>query len=583
MNLPQLLSAAFEHHQAGHADQAEQLYRQILAVEPHQPDTLHLLGVLCMQSGKNEQAVELISQSFALRPTHVETANHLGAAYGALGRYEEAVTVLRRAAQMAPQDASIHYNLGTALRNANRPQESIVSLRHAVAADPKLAEAHYNLGNTLRELKQYDQSEASYRAALAARPDYIRAIINLGHLLRELKRYDEAIDVLQRAIAIDPNHAGAHTNLGTTIRDTGRYAEAVPVLQRAIELNPLSAEAYNNLGTTYHALGQSDEAGRCYDEALRINPELADAHLSRATWRLRNGDLAGGFEEYEWRWKTKVFADRGFAQPRWNGEELSGRTILLYAEQGLGDTLHFVRLAALARQRGGRVIVECHAPLVDFLAGCSLADVVIPLHSPLPAFDVHAPLMSLPHILKLTPDQFWHGPYLAADPQRVAFWRQRLAPFPGFRVGICWRGNREHVFDAQRTLPLAALAPLARVPGVRLVNLQKDATDDELSQAGVEVIGGFEHDARPTDSFADAAAVIQQLDLVITVDTSVAHLAGGLATPTWVAISANPDWRWQHTGDRTPWYPTLRLFRQEKLHHWDEAIERIARELAKCS
>ncbi len=583
MNLAQLLSAAFDHHQAGRADQAEQLYGQVLTLDPRQPDALHLLGVLCMQTGRSERAVELMTQSLALRPNHAETANHLGAAYGALHRYDESVTVLRRAAQMAPHDAAVHYNLGTALRNANRLQDSVVSLRHAVAANPNLAEAHYNLGNSLRELKQYAEAEAAYRAALAARPDYIRAIVNLGHLFRELKRYDEAIDVLQQAIAIDPNHAGAYANLGTTIRDTGRYAEAVPLLRKAIELNPQSAEAYNNLGTTFHALGQSDEAGRCYDEALRINPELADAHLSRATWRLRNGDLAGGFEEYEWRWKTKVFSDRGFPQPRWNGEPLDGRTILLYAEQGLGDTLHFVRFAAEARQRGGRVIVECHEPLVELLRGSSLADVVIPLRSPLPPFEVHAPLMSLPHILKLAPDQFWRGAYLTTDPERVAAWRERLAPCPGFRVGICWRGNREHIFDAQRTLQLAALAPLARVPGVRLVSLQKDATDDELAQGGFEVIDTINGGARPTDSFADAAAVIHQLDLVVTVDTSVAHLAGGLAAPTWVTISANPDWRWQLTGERTPWYPSLRLFRQETLCHWADVIERIASELAKRS
>ncbi len=405
-------------------------------------------------------------------------------------------------------------------------------------------------------------------------------MINLGHLLREQKRYDEAIEVLEQAIATEPGHAGAYANLGTTIRDTGRYDEAIPILERSIELNPQSAEAHNNLGTTFHALGMSEDAGRCYDEAVRLNPDLADAHLSRATWRMRNGDLAGGFEEYEWRWKTKVFADRGFAQPRWTGEPLAGRTILLYAEQGMGDTLHFVRFAAEARRRGGRVIVECQKQLVDFLAGCSLAEVVIPLYAPLPPFDVHAPLMSLPGILKLAPEQFWQGPYLKVDPGRLETWRTRLASCPGFRVGICWRGNREHIFDSQRTLPLAAFASLARVAGVRLISLQKDATDDELAQAGFEVLTLESEGQRPTDTFSDAAAVIQQLDLVITVDTSVAHLAGGMAAPAWVTVSSNPDWRWQLTGDRTPWYPTLRLFRQEKLYEWDDVMRRMADELA---
>jgi tetratricopeptide (TPR) repeat protein len=580
MNLPQLLADAFAHHQAGRADRAEQLYRQILAAHPREPDTLHLLGVLCMQSGRNLEAVELMSQSFALRPNHVETANHLGAAYGALARHDEAITVLRRATQMAPQDASVHYNLGTALRNADRLAESAVSLRHAIAANPNLAEAHYNLGNTLRELKQPREAEQSYREALRARPNYLRAMINLGHLLREQKRFDEAVEILKQATAVDPKHAGAWGNLGTAIRDSGRYAEAVPVLEHAISLNPESAEAHNNLGTTLHALGRSEEAGRAYDEAVRLNPELADAHLSRATWRIRNGDYAGGFEEYEWRWKTKVFSDRGFKQPRWQGEPLDGRTVLLYAEQGLGDTLHFARYALEARRRGGRTIIECHAPLVELLAGSNLADQVIPLQSPLPPFDTHAPLMSLPHILKLRPERFWSGPYLVPNPQHVERWRSRLAQLDGFKVGICWRGNREHIFDAQRTLQLAAIAPLARVPGVRLISLQKDATAEEIAQAGFEVLTLESDGVRPTDSFADAAAVVQLLDLTITVDTSVAHLVGGLDAPGWVTISANPDWRWGLTGEASPWYPTLRLFRQGELYRWDEVIERIARELA---
>ncbi|MGD9722498.1 MAG: tetratricopeptide repeat protein [Pirellulales bacterium] len=573
------LNEAFAHHQAGRAAEAERLYRQLLAGRPDDPDVLHLLGVLCLQTGRAPQAVELMARALEIRPQHAETANHLGAAYGALERFDDAVAVLRRAAQLSPQDGSIHYNLGTALRSAGRLADAVTSLRHAVAANPNYAEAHYNLANTLRELKRFEEAEAAYREALRVRPGYLKALVNLGAVLRDQRRYPEAAETLERAVATDPNYASAHLNLGTVLRDSGRFAEAVVPLRRAVELAPEVAEAHNNLGTVLQAVCQFDEAGRAYDEALRLDPDLADAHFSRATFRLRAGDLAGGFEEYEWRWKCATFSDRGFAQPRWHGEPLAGRTILLYGEQGLGDMLHFVRLAAEAKRRGGRVIVECHQPLLQILASCPGIDQLIPFNTPLPPFDTHAPLMSLPGILQLTEDQFWQGAYLSADAALVDLWRERLAQYPGFRVGICWQGNPQHLFNAQRSLPAEALAPLARVPGVRLISLQKGAAIDALG-ADFEIIDlGPALDAQ-AGAFMDTAAVIRNLDLVVTVDTAIAHLAGALAAPTWLALSAHPDWRWMADREDTPWYATLRLFRQSRLDEWRDVIERMAAALA---
>jgi tetratricopeptide (TPR) repeat protein len=575
----ELLVAAFAHHQAGRFAEAEALYRQILAGDPQNPDALHRLGVLCQQSNRHQEAVELIGRALALRPGCAEYANHLGTAYGALGQHDEAIAVLRRAVRMAPLDSSAHYNLGTALRNADRLADAAASFRHAVAANPNSAEAHYNLANTLRDMKQLAEAEASFRDALRVRPDYLKALVNLGNVLREQKRYAESIDVLARAVTLDPSHATARMNLGTVLRDAGRFVEAVDCLRQAVALNPRGAEAHNNLGTALQALARFDEAGACYEEALRLDPQLADAHFSRATHRLRSGDLAGGFAEYEWRWKCKTFADRGFPQPRWDGAPLAGRAVLLYTEQGLGDTLHFVRYAAWAKDRGGRVIVECQKPLLNLLSSCPFIDQLVPLGSTLPDFDVHAPLLSLPGILQLSESQLWRKAYFSAPPQLVEKWRGTLEAHAGFHVGVCWQGNPEHMFNSQRSFPLAALGPVARLPGVRLVSLQKGAQIDEIAGAGFDVLDlgpSFDEDAGP---FVDSAAMIKNLDLVITADTAIAHLAGGLEAPAWLALSAHADWRWMLNREDTPWYPSMRLFRQRKLDRWDDVFERMAVEL----
>jgi tetratricopeptide (TPR) repeat protein len=583
-NLAELLSSALAHHQAGSVMAAEQLYRQVLASDPNQPDALHLLGVLCMQSGRGEEAIEHLSRAFSLRPNSAEFANHLGAAYGSLKRFDEAVTVLRRAVQLAPADSQAHYNLGTALRSSERLTEAVASFRHAVAANPSAAEAHYNLANTLRDLGQLSEAEASYRDALAVRPGYMRALVNLGNVLRDQKRHVESIAVLRQAVELDPAYAPARLNLGTVLRDACQFDEAIVHLQRAVELSPDLPEAHNNLGTALQAVARFDEAGACYKKALRLDPGSPDAHFGHATWRLRQGDLAGGFDEFEWRWKCKSFAERGFPQPRWDGAPLNGRTVLLYAEQGLGDALHFVRYAAHAKRLGGRVIVECHPALVKLL-GCGGAiaatiDELIAFGAPLPAFDTHAPLMSLPGILKLAESQLWSGPYLAADPMLVATWRDRLARHDGFRIGACWQGNPEHMFNAQRSYPLAALAPVARVPGVRLARLQKDAEAAEIAAAGFDLLEFGDDFDDASGPFMDSAAVIANLDLVITTDTAIAHLAGGLGARVWLALSAHPDWRWMLNREDTPWYGTMRLFRQSALGAWDDVFAHMAEELA---
>ncbi len=572
------LNVALAHHRSGNLALAEQLYRKILAQTPQHADAWHLLGALCLQLGRAEEAVEAFGRAIAIAPDKSDYYNHLGAAYGGLGQHDQAVTSLRRAVQIAPHEATAHYNLGTALRNQGRLEDAVVSFRHAIAADPNASEAHYNLGNTLRELKRLDEAEASFRAALRTRPTYVKAIVNLGNVLREQERLAEAIETLRSAVAIDPQYAKGHLNLGTVLRDAGDYAEAIECLRRAVALDPMLAEAHNNLGTALQAQARFAEASACYEESLRCDPELPEAHFSRATQRLRLGDIEGGFAEFEWRWRCKSYSTRQFSQPRWDGSPLEGRTILLHAEQGLGDTLQFIRYAADVKSRGGTVVVECQPALFEVLKPCAGIDRLVAAGGPLPAFDVQCPLLSLPGALGLSIDHLARGTYLSADAQRVAQWRETLGPYRGFRVGICWQGNRQHLFDRQRSFPLSQLAPLARVAGVRLVSLQKGPGAEQVADATFEVIdlGPRWDEAGP---FLDTAAIIKNLDLVITCDTATAHLAGGLGAPVWVAVSAHGDWRWGVDREESPWYPTMRLFRQQRLNAWDDVFQRMAGEV----
>ena len=574
----ELLSAALAQHRAGNLPLAEELYRQILAQAPAAADAWHLLGALCVQANRPAEAVTAIERALQLNLGNPDYYSHLGAAYGALGRHDESIKNLSHAVRLAPQSATAHYNLGTALRNAERLDDALVSFRHSAAADPTAAETHYNLANTLRHLRRYSEAEASYRAALSARPNYVKALVNLGGVLNDLKRRDEAIAVLRRAVELEPKHARAQLNLGSVLRDAGRFAEAVAHLETAVTLAPNLAEAHNNLGTGYQTLAQFEKAGACYRRALELDPQLPDAHFSHATQLLRLGQLSEGFAEYEWRWKCRSFGQRPFSQPRWQGEPLEGRTILLFAEQGLGDTLQFVRYAADVKARGGTVIVECQPPLEKILASCPGIDRLVVAGAPLPAFDVYCPLMSLPGVLQLSENRLWHGPYLAAEPARSQRWRDALAPVRGFRVGLCWQGNPEHLFDRQRSLPLAALAPLAAIEGVQLVSLQKGIGAGQIAACGFPV-----HDlgaALDADgAFLDTAAVLGQLDLVIAADTAIAHLAGALAAPVWIPLSAHGDWRWMTGRDDSPWYPSARLFRQQRLDVWDDVVDRISQAL----
>ncbi len=415
-------------------------------------------------------------------------------------------------------------------------------------------------------------------SALQLKPDLLESHHNLGVALEEQGRLEEAVACYRRALELKPDDAEIHNNLGNVLKDQGKLDEAVACCRRALELNPDYAAAHNTLGNALKDQGKLDEAPECYRRALELQPDYADAHGSQSLISLLTGDFERGWTEYEWRWKTQKYPRRDFSRALWDGQPLEGRTILLHAEQGLGDTIQFVRYVALVKQRGGVVVVECPRPLMSLLRSCAGIDQLVERGEELPAFDLQAPLLSLPGIFHTALGDIPAAiPYLFADPGLAERWRQELGGIAGFKIGIAWQGNPKPRNDRHRSIPLGCFEPLASLPGARFFSLQKGAGVEQLQDVAerfpVTEFGSRLDEA--SGAFMDTAAVLVNLDLMITCDTAVAHLAGALGVPVWVALPFIPDWRWLLDRSDSPWYPTMRLFRQHGRGDWQGVFQTI--------
>jgi tetratricopeptide (TPR) repeat protein len=620
INIPEALALAVNAHQAGNLPRAEALYRQILQADPNQPDAWHLLGVIAQQVGQSAAAVECIGRAIQLNPVAAAYHNNLGEAYRGLerldealacyrralaldptqadatynlnlqvgnilqaqGKLEEAADCYRRAIEAKPTLAAPHFNLGNTIRELGRILEAIDCYRRAVQLQPDLAEAHNNLGSVLLDEGQLAEAGACFQRALEIRPDYVEAHSNAGSLFLEQGKYDEAVSHCRRALELQPDMVAAYSNLGGALRELGNLDEAIVCCRRALELKPDMADAFGNLGSSLHDLGKNEEALAAYDRAIELKPDFAEVRCNRAMMWLSEGKFEAGLPEFEWRWKRKDARPIRFHQPRWNGSPLQGRSILLFAEQGLGDTLHFIRYAPLVKQLGGKVLVECQAALIPLLKSMPGVDVIVPQGSSLPEFDVQAPLLSLPGIFKTTLKTIPHEvPYMFADRDLRDHWQQRLKEMPGFKIGIVWQGDRGYKRDRFRSLPLDLFAPLAKLPGVQLISLQKGAGSEQVAAFAekhplLDLAPELDNASGP---FMDTAAVLCNLDLVLAPDTATAHLAGALGVPVWLLLSAVPHWAWLVDRQNSPWYPTMRLFRQRILGEWDTVIETIREEI----
>jgi tetratricopeptide (TPR) repeat protein len=579
--MPGIFEQAQKLHQAGKLAEAERLYQQILQGNGHDPEIWFLLGDALQGQGRLAEAVERYRQALQFQPNHVAARAGLGVTLASMRKLPEAVAELQQVIRLRPDFAQAHHNLGVALAELGNLDEAGVCLRQALLLQPDYAEARYNLGNVLVTQGKREEAVASFHRALELRPAYGEVYNNLGLALIDLRRSAEAAVFLQQGVRLRPVPE-SHNNLGLALADLGRFEEAEASFKEALRISPSYIDAHANLANLYKEQGRSEEALAGYQVALWVNSDAPSTHWNRALTWLQKGDFEKGWEEYEWRWKRKQTPPRAFRQPAWDGSPLSGRTILLYMEQGLGDMLQFIRYAPLVKERGGTVILECPRFLIPLFSTCRGIDLIVAEGDPLPDFNVQAPLMSLPRLFKTTPEAIPSAvPYLFPDPGLVEQWRQRLSSIAGFKIGISWQGNPHHQWDRHRSFPLAELAAIARLPGVRLISLQKGARTEQLKVVPFEVIEFGEELDTTSGAFMDSAAIIKNLDLVITVDSAIAHLAGALGAPVWLGLAAIVDWRWMFQREDTPWYPTMRLFRQSKLGNWASVFGRMASELSK--
>ncbi len=443
----------------------------------------------------------------------------------------------------------------------------------AAALAPDMAVAAYNLGLALARLDRLDEAAQALARAAALAPGLAAAHNNLGAVLEKLDRLDDAEAALRTALALDPGSAEAHNNLGIVLQKQGRLDAALAAYRAALAIDPALAEGHKNLGVALQALGAVDAAVTRYRHALALAPDYRAARYALGMAQLLKGDIAAGFRDYEARWGSgprMVLPER--PEPLWQGEDVAGRTVLVHLEQGWGDSLQFIRYAPLLRARGCRVVVECPPPLVRLFVGADGIDALVVRGGRMPAVDCRVALLSLPWLLGTTAATIPATvPYLRPPADAAAAWRSRLASHPGLKVGIAWRGNPEHDNDRNRSLPAAALGAATAIAGVTLISLQeRPGADDPAVLAETPEPGDW----------ADTAALVAGLDLVIAVDTAVAHLAGALGRPAWVLLPFAPDWRWQRDRGDSPWYPTLRLYRQPAIGQWAPVLAQVAAELA---
>jgi tetratricopeptide (TPR) repeat protein len=587
-------------------DEAIAQYQEALHLNPDLFAAHFILAIALQDKGKLDEAEVHFRQALRVNPAYAPAHHNLGVVLLTVGRLEEAVVCFHQALRLDAFFVDAYNNLGNALGQQQKLPEAISCYREALRLNPDRAEIHFNLALALEGLDQLDLAIHHHRQALRRNANYAEAHINLGNVLGKQGHTDLAIGCYQQALAANPHSAEAYNNLGLALEGKDHLHEAVDCYEKALQNKPGWVAALNNLGNVHWQEGRFDEALSCFDQALRSCPNSPQAHLNRARLRILLGDWTEGWSEYQWRWQTADWPGRLLRQPRWDGSPLAGRTLLLLAEQGLGDTLQLIRYVPLVKQHGGKVVVECQPALVRFLTTIPGIDQLVAQGLALPAFDVHASFFSLPGLLQTTLANVPAAvPYLHADTKLVNHWQCELQKCdvrraksdvkstpsniehrasniePVFKIGLAWQGNPTYGYDRRRSIPLAHFSRLAQVERVQLVCLQKGPGKKQLrameDRFGVLDLGDNLDEA--SSAFMDTAAIMKNLDLVITSDTAVAHLAGSLGVPVWVGLPFVPDWRWMLERADSPWYPSMRLFRQTKPGEWADVFDRMARDL----
>ncbi len=607
----QLVNQGLQAHLVGDRQSAEGYYRQALEADADNAEALHLLGVLAMDAGRLEEARKLVTQSLAVREVYPEAHNTLGSILKEMGDVEGAHAAYGRAVELVPEFAEAWTNLadlhrrggdlaaaekatekalaaspglpaalavaGAIRLDQSSLQEAAALLRHAVTSDGYSLEARVNLCEALRQSGELTEALTLTGETASLFPHAAPAWNALGTVKYDRRDYTGALEAYDKALSLDPENIDAGVNRGNALARLHRLNEAADALEKALAQQPGHPTALVNLGGVRQALGDVAGALKLFDQALAIELNHADGIWNRGLARLLTGDLAGGFADYDVRWRLPEFTQRHADIPLWDGGALDGKTILVHSEQGYGDTLQFIRYAPLLAEKGATVIVETHGPLVRLLSLVEGVTLVIARGEEVPTVDLQAPVMSLPHLFETDSNSIPAAtPYLKLAPDGEIDLGDIGDDKPV--IGFAWAGRPTHKNDLNRSIPLEDFQELVSGSDAQWVSLQIDDRGDQLSDVdwGADVL-----DLRPQiHDFAESATATAALDLVITVDTAVAHLAGALGKPVWVLLPFAPDWRWQLERNDSPWYPSARLFSQPKIGDWDSVMKEVAAALA---
>jgi len=570
----------------GRLDEAIDRYTHALQISPDFQDAYYNLGNVFKKKGFIKKAIQNYSVSVKLKPDFPEAYNNLGLCLKALKRFELAVECYEKSIEMKPDYAEAYNNLGLTLQEQGLWGQAIEKFESAITLKPDYSDAHYNLGFALNEIDKLDAAASHYRRSIQLKPDFADAYNNLGAILSRQGKIEEAIAHYRTALQYSPVKAEIYNNLGNALKKSGRIDEALEMLQRALAARPGYAEAFNNMGVVLQFRGDYPAALLSYEKAIMLKPEFAEARFNRATVDLLLGNFSRGWQGYEWRFRRRDWRrtyPHRYSQPRWDGSSFDGKTLYVHCEQGLGDILQFVRYLPWVKALGGRLILETIGPMVRLCRRIASVDQVVepnPHGRPAVDFDYFIPLLSLPAIFNTTLDTIPNQiPYLSATPEDLERWRPRISP-KGLRIGLVWAGTST---DPRRACPLAWFTPLTQLKNIHFYGLQKGIAAEQIEVEGLPKGMRLTNLGQEFEDFADTAAVVAQMDLVISIDTSVAHLAGAMGKPLWLLLPDIPDWRWLLDRNDTPWYPSAKLFRQKRPGEWQPVIQSIADDLVELA
>ena len=580
-DISEILEVAIQSHQTGNLQKAEQLYSQVIEKNPDHPVALHALGIVAHQKGQNDIATDLLARAITSNPQNSQFHNTQGIVLEAIGKTDEAITSYKKAILLNINYAEAYLNLAIALMESDNFIAAVEKCNQIISLFGGSAQAYNLMGYCLQRQSKLSEAIQSYRQAIHLEPDFAEPYNHIGVIFNHQERYNQAVESCRKALELDPDYVEAYNSLGVALNGIGFYDEAVTNFQKAISLNPEYLDSYYNLGNNLRKQNQCTQAIQLYKKAIQIDPDCAKAHWNLSIVFLLTGRFSQGWTEYKWRRELGLVSyPHEYDQPYWDGSSFAGKRLLVHYEQGFGDNIQFVRYLPMVKQLGGTVILEMVKPLYQLFKRINGVDEFVQASSdstpPDVDFDIHISTLDMPRLFGTTLENIpCKVPYLYAESAKVECWRNKLDS-GSFKVGLVWAGDARHGNDHNRSCSLKYFAPLVKIEGVKLYGLQKEVSGQLTELAanmGIRCLGEQFKD------FSDTAAAIENMDLVISVDTSVLHLAGAMGKPAWALIPFVPDWRWLLDRQDCPWYPTMKLFRQKERGNWDELFARVSQQL----